>query len=74
MPGQVFKATCACGFSKEWQVAMLSDPFCEETDGDFSLEIFNEAMKRKAEMLGPHHCPKCQSRSLSYFLLPAHRN
>ena len=68
MPEHTIKAMCACGFSKEWQVTMLSDP-----DADFSLEMLNEAMKRRAEMEGPLQCPKCQLNSV-YLYFPEHRN
>ena len=61
MTALIIKAMCACGFAKEWKLAMLSDPFFEEMDAEFSLE---EAMKRRAEPHGPHHCPKCQLRSV----------
>jgi hypothetical protein len=44
---------------------MLSDPVWEEkTDAKFSLEMLNEAMKRRAELQGPLHCPKCQLMSV----------
>ena len=56
------KAMCGCGFAKEWKLTALSGPFFEETDPEFSL--LKEAMKRRAEPQGPHHCPKCQSRSV----------
>ena len=61
MTALIIKAICACGFAKEWKLAMLSDPFFEEMDAEFSLE---EAMKRRAEPHGPHHCPGCQLRSV----------
>ena len=55
------RAMCACGFTKEWKLAVLSNPFLEEIDVEFSLL---EAMNRRAEPHGPHHCPKCQLRSV----------
>ena len=62
------KAMCACGFAKEWKLAVLSNQFLEEIDVEFSLL---EAMKWRAEPHGPHHCPKCQLRSL-YFYFAGH--
>ena len=73
MPGHRIRAMCACGFRKDWQVTTLSDQFREETDADFSLEMLNEAMKRRAEMEGPLQCPKCQLNSV-YLYFPEHRN
>ena len=51
----------------------LSDQFREETDADFSLEMLNEAMKRRAEMEGPLQSPKCQLNSV-YLYFPEHRD
>ena len=64
MPGLIIKAMCACGFAKEWKSIVLSGPFLEEIDTEFFLEISKEAMKRRIEPHGPHHCPRCQSRSV----------
>jgi len=48
---------------------VLSDPFLEEMDGEYSSEMFNEVMKRRAVPQGPHDCPKCQSCSLYLYLV-----
>ena len=68
MSGLIIKAMCACGFTKEWNSVVASGPFLEEMDG-VSLEILKEGMK--TEPHGPHHCPKCQLRSL-YFYFAGH--
>ena len=46
MTALTIKAMCACGFTKEWKLVVLSNPFLEEMDVEFSLL---EAMKRRAE-------------------------
>jgi len=72
MPGLIIKAMCACGFAKEWKSVVLSGPFLE-MDAEFSLEISSEALMRRIEPHGPHHCPKCQSRSV-YLYFAGHCN
>jgi hypothetical protein len=67
------KGMCACGFAKEWELAVLSDPFLEEMDAQFSLGMLKEAIKRKAEPHGPFYCPKCQLMSV-YFYFVGHWN
>jgi hypothetical protein len=61
MTALTIRAMCSCGFAKEWKLAVLSNPFSEEMDVEFSLL---EAIMRRAEPHGPHHCPKCQLRSV----------
>ena len=62
------KGMCACGFAKEWKLAVLSDPFLQEMDAQFSLEMLKEAMKCRTEPHGPFHCPKCQLMSVYFYL------
>ena len=73
MPGLIIKAMCACGFAKEWKSVVPSDPFFQEMDAEVSLEILKEVMKRRIEPHGPHHCPKCQLRSV-YLYFAGHCN
>jgi hypothetical protein len=43
MTALIIKAMCACGFAKEWKLAMLSDPFLEEMEAEFFLRGSYEA-------------------------------
>jgi len=58
------KAICACGFAKQWKLAVLSDPFLGEMDAKFSFETLKDAIRRRAKPYGPVHCPKCQFMSV----------
>src|SRR6516165_6173057 len=46
------------------KLTVLSDPFLEEMDAEFSFEKYEEAEKRKSQPQGPYHCPQCQLKSL----------
>jgi hypothetical protein len=46
------------------QLNELADPFLQGIVAEFSLEKLDALLKRQSEPQGPHHCPRCQRKSL----------